>query len=342
MAEFQRMSPEETLRTFSTAGLDPDAKISYWNDIVPSEFAPATVHRFAGGQFDASLKVGMLGPVSLASIKITSACFERNENHIKARTERRRYGFLYQVSGSLVYSQTYRNVVVRPGDFLLRDVTVPHSIKVESSAEFITVRIPEPILRAYLPFVEQALCRSVAASNWFCRTAGAMLQSLWEELERGLAGRCAPLVVSPLIGVLATAFSVAFSADVASSAGASARREQAIRLIEENLRDPELTLSRIAQGLEISPRYLSMLFSSERETVADYILRRRLEECACQMVNGACTGAPITELAFSWGFNNASHFARVFKRHFGLAPRDYRQMKLGAQRELMNLTASAP
>ena len=342
MAQLQGTPHENTVRSFSTAGLAPEEKVAYWNDLVPSEFAPAIVHRFAGGEFEASLKSGLLGPVSLASLKIDSACLERNEKHIRARAERRRFGFLYQVSGSLVYSQAGRNVLVRPGEFLLRDVMVPHSLRVESSAEFLTVRIPDPILRAYLPFVEQVLCRSVAASNWFCRTAGAMLQSLWGELERGPAGRCAPFIVSPLIGVLATAFSVAFTADVASSAGAAARREQARGFIEENLRDPELSLSRIAQGLEISPRYLSMLFSTEPETVADYILRRRLEQCACHMVNGPWADTPITGLAFAWGFNNASHFARVFKRHFGLAPRDYRQMKRGVQPDLIETAASPP
>ena len=32
----------------------------------------------------------------------------------------------------------------------------------------------------------------------------------------------------------------------------------------------------------------------------------------------------LPELAFGWGFNNATHFARVFKERFGCSPRDYR------------------
>ncbi|WP_261325179.1 helix-turn-helix domain-containing protein [Burkholderia cepacia] len=26
----------------------------------------------------------------------------------------------------------------------------------------------------------------------------------------------------------------------------------------------------------------------------------------------------------AWGFNNASHFSRTFRRHFGVSARDYR------------------
>jgi AraC-like DNA-binding protein len=33
----------------------------------------------------------------------------------------------------------------------------------------------------------------------------------------------------------------------------------------------------------------------------------------------------ITQIAFSWGFNNAAHFSRCFKTRFGATPSDYRQ-----------------
>lgn len=33
----------------------------------------------------------------------------------------------------------------------------------------------------------------------------------------------------------------------------------------------------------------------------------------------------ITDIAFGWGFNSASHFARSFRDAFGMTPRDYRQ-----------------
>ena len=31
-------------------------------------------------------------------------------------------------------------------------------------------------------------------------------------------------------------------------------------------------------------------------------------------------GKTITDVAFSWGFSSSSHFSRVFRNYFGIAP----------------------
>ena len=36
----------------------------------------------------------------------------------------------------------------------------------------------------------------------------------------------------------------------------------------------------------------------------------------------------ISEIAFAWGFNDLSHFGRVFREHFGMSPREFRQSQL--------------
>lgn len=39
----------------------------------------------------------------------------------------------------------------------------------------------------------------------------------------------------------------------------------------------------------------------------------------------------ITDIAFSWGFNNGAHFSRVFREHTGLSPSDFRAAALRQQ-----------
>jgi AraC family transcriptional regulator, positive regulator of tynA and feaB len=91
------------------------------------------------------------------------------------------------------------------------------------------------------------------------------------------------------------------------------------------LHDPQLTPARVAGAMHMSPRYLHHLFEEEGETVSRYILRRRLEECARAMRDAAQLGRTVTEIAFQHGFNDASHFGRVFRERFGMSPRDYRR-----------------
>ena len=41
-------------------------------------------------------------------------------------------------------------------------------------------------------------------------------------------------------------------------------------------------------------------------------------------------GGSVTEIAFRWGFCDAAHFARVFKREFGATPSEIRHAALAA------------
>jgi AraC-like DNA-binding protein len=54
-------------------------------------------------------------------------------------------------------------------------------------------------------------------------------------------------------------------------------------------------------------------------------LRRRLEECARAISDAAQRSRTVTEIAFLHGFNNASHFGRVFRERYGATPSDYRR-----------------
>ena len=108
------------------------------------------------------------------------------------------------------------------------------------------------------------------------------------------------------------------------------RRIQIRRHVEAHLRDPELSARSVAAAFGISPRYLHIIFSTGDETVSNVILRRRLEECAKQLRDPLWSRRTITEIAFSWGFNNATHFARVFRDKYDASPRDYRATQLSS------------
>jgi AraC-like DNA-binding protein len=75
----------------------------------------------------------------------------------------------------------------------------------------------------------------------------------------------------------------------------------------------------------MTPRYLHHLFSDEDETVARYILRRRLEACAQALVSSTQRGRTVTSIAFDYGFNSPTHFGWVFRSKFEMTPREYQR-----------------
>ena len=56
-------------------------------------------------------------------------------------------------------------------------------------------------------------------------------------------------------------------------------------------------------------------------TFREYLLRARIHEARRLLIGGNIS---VTGVAYSVGFNDGSHFARIFKRITGHLPSDYR------------------
>jgi AraC-like DNA-binding protein len=97
--------------------------------------------------------------------------------------------------------------------------------------------------------------------------------------------------------------------------------------IQANLADPALTPADIAAEAHISVRHLHRLFESQGRSVSDWIRERRLEACRAALSDPCMENKSITEIAFSWGFSDSSHFSRSFRKSFGTSPRQFRSQR---------------
>ena len=92
------------------------------------------------------------------------------------------------------------------------------------------------------------------------------------------------------------------------------------RYINEHVRE-KLTLNKVAEVFNISPNYLSVLFSKYNESgFSDYINQSKVEEAKKMMRDG---DLKIYEISDLLGFESAFYFSRVFKKVTGVSPRDY-------------------
>jgi AraC-like DNA-binding protein len=87
--------------------------------------------------------------------------------------------------------------------------------------------------------------------------------------------------------------------------------------------DADLAARNIADAVGVSTRYVQILFAAMGTTPSCYIQSRRLDHAA-QLLARTRRSSAITAIAFDSGFNDLSTFCRVFRRRFGVAPRDYR------------------
>jgi AraC-like DNA-binding protein len=90
--------------------------------------------------------------------------------------------------------------------------------------------------------------------------------------------------------------------------------------IDTNL---SLTLKGLSETLQVHPAYLSREFSKYFDNLSfgDYIRKLRIEK-AIQLLD---SDHSLTEIAYLTGFSDQSHFTRIFKKHTGKNPSDYRK-----------------
>ena len=315
------------METYSTASLPGRTRAATWNELYSSILADVDFTPADRTRFNAELRLGRLGPISMARMTSDRSSIDRTNRHI-GRTSRRLFSFVLQARGHGLFSHCGHEAVLDQGDFTLCDSAAPHSLRLGDDSEIIMLRVPADVIRAHLPSPEQFCGRRLSGGEGMTDTAAAMVTSLCRQVEIGFAPDYGDRAARNMLDVMATSYAMEFASLLAGSSVVTGRHATVTRYIEEHLRDPDLSPCSIAAGLKISPRYLRMIFASNHETLSAYILRRRLEESARQMRDPCWRGHTITEIAFNWGFNSAAHFARSFRDRFDIAPRDYRRMQL--------------
>jgi AraC-like DNA-binding protein len=85
----------------------------------------------------------------------------------------------------------------------------------------------------------------------------------------------------------------------------------------------------IAAALHTSVSTLHRAFAGEPCSIAEWIWAQRLDAVRADLCDPALHHRTISDLAFSWGFVDASHFSRAFKARFGCTARDVRLAQAG-------------
>ncbi|KAB7671266.1 helix-turn-helix domain-containing protein [Bacillus sp. B1-b2] len=91
----------------------------------------------------------------------------------------------------------------------------------------------------------------------------------------------------------------------------------------------ELNLSRIAEYVQMNPKYLSNLFKKETGiTITNYIQKLKIDESKKLL---DFTNFPLSKIQALLNFTDQSYFTKIFKKHTGLTPKQYKngsRMKL--------------
>ncbi len=99
---------------------------------------------------------------------------------------------------------------------------------------------------------------------------------------------------------------------------------QTKQYIENQFHNPRLMLRQIAEEININPSYLSKIFKRQTGlSVLEYIRDCRLKEAKIKIDEDPTLH--ISELSQIVGYEDPLYFSKVFKRKFGISPKQYRK-----------------
>lgn len=310
--------------TFSTVGLEARRKIECWNDYASDSFTPLVSDPVDARTFTGHLVRACVEDLQLAEVYSDPQFVRHSQAHV-SRSRDATFFLHVQLEGECITQQDGRQALLRPGDLALCDTTRPYELIFEKSNRMFVLGIPGTLMHRYVGSPESVVSISLPGSTGMSGLVSGLLRGFWGDFRMHPDASQATRVLHAALNLMAGAYAAVPQAGVARSSLAAAHRARILSYIDTHLTDPDLTPTAIARVCRITTRYLHHLFSDEPETVARYILRRRLEECSKALDNSSQRGRTVTAIAFDHGFNSPTHFGRAFRARFGLTPREYRR-----------------
>ena len=99
--------------------------------------------------------------------------------------------------------------------------------------------------------------------------------------------------------------------------------EKMVNYFEDHFNE-KISLDQVAENMYLSPFYISKIFKSETgDTPIRHLINIRLEKAKELLENGY--KGSIQEVAASVGYDDAYHFSKLFKKHYGVSPSQVRK-----------------
>lgn len=267
-----------------------------------------------------------VGPISVIRQRsATNLFFRRTRQHI--REDATDIAILWFVKrGRLAFSNQCGNKVAQPGDFAITRSMSPFFIEcqVEGAGEheLLHVTVPTHILRTHIP-LDFSTGLFMPANRPELAIAENILTDVFEDKD-ALAPDSARMLVETALALIGHAVRASEEAAPTRQTIADRRLEEVLRFIEVHLSDPQLSTAMVAKGCGISPRYLSFLLRLKGTSFSELVWEQRLQKAKDWLSNSDPRDISISEIAYGVGFKSPAHFSRMFKRVFGVNPREFR------------------
>lgn len=315
-------------QTVSTENVEARQRLAYWTDLVCDTYVQLECEA-AGGRrsINGDIRADELASLTLSTVTATPQLVRRTAAKI-ARASEDYFLVSIQTRGRGLISQDGRTAELAPGDFALYDSTRPYELRFDGPFQQYVLQLPGPTLRTALQDTTALTASTVSGQRGAGHLMIGMIRTLAADIDT-LAPASAHAVAESVTQILVAGLSALPAARHASVSHLTAYHRERIKACAlARLREPGLDVAALAAELRLSPSTLHRAWSGQACSLTEWIWSQRLDAARHDLCDPNQAARGISEIAFSWGFNDAAHFSRAFRGRFGRSARELRSAGL--------------
>jgi len=304
---------------FTTDDLPREKRYAAWREAICDNYVHVEVQATRPEDYRGFIREARFGDVVMTDILLSEQRITRTSEHI-SRLDKDCYYLQLIHSGKLNVVQqgaTHRSNSARGAIFC---ATEQYQLECQGEVRSFYLEIPRAEFAQRFPKERIPVAAIVNTTQGLGRIATEFCATLASEGSK-LRDDSRAHLGTQLMDLLAfTLQSGEADAAMADGSVQKARLRSVQLWIEAHLGEADLSLEKVAGANNMSLRYLHLLFRHCEMSASEWIWHRRLQRCYDQIAGGA--GRSITSIAFDNGFSSSAHFSNLFRRKYGLAPRD--------------------
>jgi len=304
---------------FSTDTFARAKRYDAWRDAICNHYVQVDVKATRPEDYRGFISEGRFGDVVLTDIMVSEQRIRRNRQHI-SRLDKDCYylHFIHRGKVNVIQGgETHYSNAARAAIFSAAE---PYELECIGEGRSFYLELPRDTFAQRFPREQIPLSATINSTQGLGRIAAEFCASLATEGAK-LEDDARAHLGSQLMDMLAFTL-LTDGGDMPASEGSvqQARLRSVQQWIEDHLGDPDLSLDKIAGANGMSLRYLHLIFRHCEMSASEWIWNRRLQLCYDEIARG--DGRSITSIAFDSGFNSSAHFSTMFRRKYGMSPRD--------------------